>query len=365
MRRRLPIILFAAALVVSVLGVTPLGQAAERAISTAPGPGSLDPTFGGGGWSSAGFPSSAAGVAVQPDGKIVVAGPTASHDFGVARITAAGVYDDSFGSGGQASVHFALGAADARALALQPDGKIVVAGEYVDNETHERHLAVARVNPDGSLDTTFGSGGKALPPLRGWTASGAYAVAVEADGKIVAGGYVFDPDTGTTQFVVARLTSSGQLDTSFGGLGWSSAGFPAEVLSLAIQPDGKIVIAGNTAQDEFAVARITADGVYDDSFGSGGQVTVRFPGNQGDAAFPHSLALQNNGKIVVAGTTYANNVSQQADVTRLNPDGSLDSTFGQNGLYWYNLGAGDDAASVAVSGDGEIIVGGTTNNAGD
>ena len=364
MRRRLPIILFVAALVVSVLGVTPLGQAAERVISTAPGPGALDPTFGGGGWSSAGFPSSAAGIAVQPDGKIVVAGPTASHDFGVARITPAGVYDDSFGSGGQASVHFALGVGNARALALQPDGKIVVAGEYVDNETHSSHLAVARLNPDGSLDTTFGASGKALPDFRGWPYSGAFAVAVEADGKIVAGGYVSDQE-GSIQFVVARLTSSGQLDTSFGGLGWSSAGFPSEVLSLAVQPDGKIVIAGNSVHDEFAVARITAGGVYDDSFGSGGQVTVGFPGNQGDAVFPHSLALQTDGKIVVAGTTYASNVSQQADVARLNPDGGLDSTFGENGVSWYNLGAGDDAASVAVSGDGEIIVGGTTNSNGD
>jgi len=197
-------------------------------------------------------------------------------------------------------------------VALQPDGKIVVAG-YAGGD-----FALARYNSDGALDTSFGSGGKVTTDFGGSYHPDGFSVALQPDGKIVVAGYAGG------DFALARYNSDGALDTSFGSggkvttdFGGSDAGY-----SVALQPDGKIVVAGYAGLD-FALARYNSDGALDTSFGTGGKVTTDFSGGR-DVGY--SVALQPDGKIVVAG--YA---GVDFALARYNSDGALDTSFGSGG----------------------------------
>jgi uncharacterized delta-60 repeat protein len=327
-----------------------LGGSGDFALGRYNAGGSLDPTFGSGGMMTTDFGGfdAASAVAIQTDGRIVAAGRSGSGGFALGRYNAGGSLDPTFGSGGKVTTDFG-GVDSALGVALPSNGKIVAVGgggSGVD-------FVVARYNADGSLDSTFGSGGMVTTDFGGFEA--ATAVAIQVDGKIVATGSTFSG--GFQQFALVRYNADGSLDTSFGSSGKVTtdfglgSGFGG---ALAIQSDGKIVAAGRAGSD-FVLARYNGEGSPDASFGSGGKVTTDFGGVLFDAAF--GVALQSNGKIVAAGSAFSPPSADFA-LARYNADGSLDPTFGSGGKVTTDFGGFDVAFGVALQADGNIVAAG-------
>jgi uncharacterized delta-60 repeat protein len=319
--------------------------------------GTLDTSFGlGDGWSPLDFGrvDAAHALAVQPDGKIVVAGSTEEsgrpffNDFAVARLNPQGALDTSFGLGGWSQLDFGPHEA-AKALALQPDGKIVVAGSTRTSQASE--IAVARLTPEGTLDTSFGLG-----------AGYATSLALQPDGKLLVAG------SSGNDFAVARLTSpQATLDPSYGIAGWSRLDFGPfdHATGLALQPDGKIVASGYTVasgKSAFAVARLNPHGALDTSFGLGdGWSRLDF----GFDVVATALALQPDGKLLMAGHTAARGTYDLL-VARLQPNGQLDSTFGEGGKWSMDFGGGQEfATALALQPDGKIVLAGYRNAYGN
>ncbi len=271
----------------------------------------------------------------------------------------------------------------ATSVAIQADGKIVTAG-YYETSDNNYQFAVARFNTDGSLDTTFNSGG--LEPgttsttINNNTYNQAYGVALqEADVKIVAAGLTFY-GVGT-QFAVARFNTNGSLDTTFNS-GGSQPGTVSTTINnntynqasgVAIQADGKIVAAGYTASSnflshpQFAVARFNTDGSLDTTFNSGGSQpgTVSTTINNNTYNEAYSVAIQADGKIVAAGYASPDDVTYQFAVARFNTNGSLDTTFNPTGAQPGTVSTtinkvdiGSAASSVALQADGKIVAAG-------
>lgn len=341
--------------------------------------GSLDPSFGSGGKVVTDFFGDidfAFDAALQPDGKIVVAGQVfntiTGTDFALARYNSDGSLDLSFGSGGKVTTDFFGDFDDVRGVALQPDGKIVVAGFARNGSNESVDFAVARYNIDGSLDSSFGGDGKVTTDFFG-TREFVSSVSVQSDGKIVVAGSASPMSDFDSMFALARYNNDGSLDPTFDGDGRVTTDFGrfAGVSDLVIQPDGKIVAAGNAFPDgefenEFALARYNADGSLDTTFGGDGRVTLH-PGGRGGAA--RAVALQPDGKIIAAGSVIVP-VGSDSDiaVARFNSDGSVDTSFGVNGVVTTNFVGNhsdpeedlDTAAAVAIQADGKIVVAGIT-----
>lgn len=258
-------------------------------------------------------------IAMQPDGKFVLAGPW----FALSRV-------DSTLSVGSSLASTSFGNGDtATAVAVQPDGKIIVAGNTSTPDGSVNRFAVARFNPNGGLDTTFSGDGKQTTDVGGGADWG-YAIAVQADGKILVAG---SSSNGlNSDFALVRYTSTGNLDTTFSGDGKLTLDFDGdydEAYSLLAQPDGKILLAGKASGD-FAVARFNANGSLDSSFSGDGKARFDFDGN---IEYCKSLALQADGKIVLAGpASDASGDSYHIALVRFNPDGSLDTANVQAGV---------------------------------
>jgi uncharacterized delta-60 repeat protein len=344
--------------------------------------GAVDTDFGNNGkviTNVSGF-DSPKDVLVDSSGRILVAGDSSTFGlFGgitsdrmfLARYLSDGTLDTSFGNKG--IVLADLGDEDIEGgLALQPDGRIVLAG--TTDIGGARDVAIVRYLPDGSLDTSFGGSGKVLAnPVN--KLSEINDVAVLADGKILLAGSAGVSQT-EDALVLIRYRPDGTLDTGFGINGVAEDGVGANRFSfvddLAIQPDGKILLAGDTigAQDSFTgfdilLARLNADGTLDSTFGSGGAVITDSGFHLAD--FGKSVALQPNGKIVVAGRTGSSQVFGDTNanfgLVRYLPDGSLDPTFGSGGLVSTDFANDFDGAdAVLVLPDGHILAGGPAVN---
>src|SRR4051794_35157544 len=324
-------------------------------------PGDLDTTYGGGtGASRPEFDGlqNARGVAIQPDGKIVVAGvATAGPSANVftARFdNPAGTLDAGYGDSGARSEPFGLPTA-ANAMTLTGDGKVLVGG-IATQPDQTGDLFVARL-VNGSADLSFGGGsGAGLADFGGDEEGDAMAVA--PDGKIVVAGSAFGKDTDSV--VVARFTAAGDNDASFGTAGTDGAapdfGASADARAVALQGDRKIVLAGGITagtKEHFLVARLDDPSGTPDAGFSGGHVSVDFGGTLESA---NALLVQPDGKIVVAGTTDAGGTDDFA-IARLNPDGKLDPTFGDGGKATLDFGASDDqAGALALQQNGKIVV---------
>jgi uncharacterized delta-60 repeat protein len=284
--------------------------------------GSLDGSFGSGGTTPPGFPtgySSAWALAFYPDGRIVAgggAGPsaTAALDFALARYNANGSLDTSFGTGGRVTTDFSGNSDFVYGVAVQPDGRVIAAGDSYKTVNGENlhDFVLARYNIDGSLDQTFGNGGRVITEFAGGEV--AYGLALSGDGRVVAAGLTWGGSTFGNNVALARYNASGNLDSTFGNAGkviTSFGRFNVEAHALAVQPDGRIVQAGyaGTIGGDFAVARYNSDGSLDSSFGTGGKVTTDFAGGLDDAV---SIAIQSDGNIVVAGSTGLNSSSDIA-----------------------------------------------------
>ena len=323
-------------------------------------PGDLDLNFGGTGKVTTDLAGGSGDdygycVAVQSDGKIVVAGsspdPSGTSVFAVARYNPNGSLDTSFAGAGKVTT--LIGSESiAQGVAVQNDGKIVVAGYAAINSRYE--FVVARYNNDGTFDTNFNSTGFVATAL---SSSSAYAhsVALQSDGKIVVAG---NNSTGGS-FAVVRYTTGGILDTNFGTSGTVVTGINATSgrgSSVVVQSDGKIVVAGygyNSANDDFWVVRYNSNGTLDTAFGGGtGKVTTAFVNNGNDRCY--GLALQSDGKIVVAGSSYNTSTGfNEIAVVRYATNGSLDLRF-TTALGNRN----DQASALALQSDGKIVVAG-------
>jgi uncharacterized delta-60 repeat protein len=330
--------------------------------STSAAPGDLDPTFGNGGMVITGGVSlqlyTAWAMAIQSDGKIVVVGEGAtpsfglSWDFAVVRYNPDGSLDSSFGGTGIVITPVSINYDQATSVAIQSDGKIVVAGASYSS------FGVVRYNTDGSLDTSFNGTGKVITSVGSF--GGADSVAIQADAKIVVAGRSWDGST--SGFALVRYNSDGSLDTTFNGTGivvtpGGGAG------SVAIESDGKIIVAGssgNGSNAAFTLVRYNADGTLDTSFNGTGKVITSI-GNSGSGA--SDLAIQIDGKIVAAGyslTAPDNWTTADFALVRYNPDGSLDTSFGGTGkILIPDSNSGDYADSVAIQPNGKIVVAGS------
>jgi uncharacterized delta-60 repeat protein len=335
-----------------------------------------------------------AGIAIDPSGRIDVASSagssSASSDFLAVRFDSSGNPDSSWGVAGQVTTDV-IGPSTDQAAALsitQSDGKMLVVGtSQAAAGFPNEFLVVARYNADGSLDSTFGQGGKATfaydyrlavnPPTP-------TAVTVDPSGRILVTG------TSAGDFAVLRLNADGSLDASFGNGGEATVGFGTftgnngytydsydTAAGVVVDASGRLLLFGTTSTNSsaFAVARLNTDGSLDTSFGSGGKTTISFggPGVTYDTA--SGLTIDAAGCIIVAGTTSVNNSNTGSfAVSRLKPDGSLDPSFGSGGETTFSFGRGytnsytgitshfDTVAGVAIDPEGRIVVAGDTTD---
>jgi uncharacterized delta-60 repeat protein len=328
--------------------------------------GTLDPTFSNDGVLMFGLAGAdfATSLALQPDGSIVAAGYTSAggtasnpNDVALIRVTANGAADPTFNVNGSKTIDF--GANDrATGVVVQPDGKIVVVGS--SGLPGGSNFIAARLNADGSLDTTFGTGGKQTVDLGG--IDDANAVLLQPDGKLVLVGTQAPagapmPGGVTANFAVARLNTDGSLDTSFDTDGKQTVDFGTidAANAAALQPDGRIVLAGVSGSD-FAYARLNANGSLDTSFSGDGKLTLDLGGT--DVAT--GVAVQPDGRIVASGFSNGNGV-----VTRITSAGSLDPAFSGDGVASYGTGTAVTTGGVALTPAGRIVaVGGAQVNGG-
>ena len=403
----------------------------------APGPSGLDGAFSGDGKAVLeGFGGDRSGMAVQPDGKVIMVGGTFT-DFIMARFNANGSLDDGFGDSGRVTLPI-IGSQtslpqEANAVAVQRDGKIVVVGNArTPNPGSRTAIALVRLNANGSLDDTFGAGGFVFGPT--FVFGRAFAVAIDGEDRIVVAGDA--PVAGNVDFgdfIVARFQPDGDIDTSFGQAGVAItdvggvtneahglkvfsdnsllvSGFAPIVVSnvnganivsepltavvryredgtldptfdgdgrvalpgdnvgrgLAVQADGRILLAGSIetaelplTETQFALMRLLADGTIDESFGNDGRVQTAFT-ERGDAAF--GVALQADGKIVVGGASNTQ-VNSNFAVARYESDGDLDTTFTDDGKLTIDFfGFTDVAENIAIDSNGRIVLGGLARN---
>jgi uncharacterized delta-60 repeat protein len=307
--------------------------------------------------------------AIQPDGKIIVAGAgttaldslTRAMRIVVGRFNPDGQIDSSFSGDGKRVILFTDGNNEvAKDVVIQPDGKIIIVG-YASNGSNF-DFAVARFNPDGIFDSSFSSDGKLLVDFdNGWDQ--ANDVCLQPDGKILVAG------TNGSDFVVARLNSDGTLDHTFsvdGKLVVDVGSVTDKASKVMVQPDGKILVAGeygnssNTYKD-FAVLRFNGDGTADPSFGINGKVITDL---YGGLDYVSSAILQPDGKIIVAGSTIRSSDLSGMDfaVVRYNSNGSLDNNFSIDGKLQLNVqSTSEGATSLALQPDQKIVVAGFTN----
>ena len=358
----------AQALIASLLG------AASLAVCAAPT--DLDTTFGGTGKVITDINDSdfATSVAVQTDGKIVVAGYCVNGAvICVARYSATGVLDATFNTTGTVQTPVNSGTDRALGLAIQGDGKIVVSGAcerpIANTPFFTQEFCVVRYTTSGALDTNFNTTGFVQVAVGANFFDSGNAVAIQSDGKIVVAGTCANFSSTAAEICIVRFTSAGAFDTAFNATGKVVTALGSGLntgQTVVVQPDGKIVAAGNcdsVAIQEFCVLRYTANGVSDATFNATG--ILRFPIGSG-SALANSLTLQADGKYVLAGRC-SNGANLDFCMARVTAAGVLDSTFNSTGKVITAMGGAEDVAhKVAIDADGKIVLAGhcevSTNN---
>jgi uncharacterized delta-60 repeat protein len=343
-----------------LVGATQAGFAVFRLLPN----GALDPTFGANGLASMliGVTGNFVSVVLQPDGKIVAAGGAVfsggrGYDFVVARYLANGTLDPSFGEAGIATAGFGPGPFQddyGRSVSVLPDGRIVVGGFTETNGTRPtENFAVAMFNADGSLDSTFGTGGKVTIDVRG-TPDSPGVIQALAGGKVAIAGGTAETTSVSSQFNASavRLNADGTKDTSFGDGGISlpsiGSGVHSLVFDVKIDGSGRLLLSGLHNAD-FGVYRLTPSGQLDPSFGEGGVVATDF-GSRSDTVF--SILLQPDGKIVAVGTSGTTSNTFGISAARYETSGKLDPTFGVAGQMFIGPGPNSDLSISTAQVDG-------------
>ena len=302
-------------------------------------------------------------VAIQSDGKIVVTGYGSSggnDDFAIARYNTDGSLDTSFDTDGKLLIDFGR-YENGKALAIQTDGKIVLAGTSVALGGLAANMHLLRLNTNGSLDSTFDSDGKVTTDIG--PNDDALSIAIQNDGKLIIGGG--SDASGNLETTLIRYNSNGSLDTTFNSDGIATIDFAISndaAYSVAIQSDGKIIAAGYAdlgGQVVFALLRLNSNGSLDTTFDTDGKITTAF-GSFYDGAY--SVVIQSDGKIIASGNS--NNGSQALFATaRYNTNGTLDTTFDTDGKITTAFGSFDDGANaIAIQNDGKIVVAGYSDS---
>lgn len=326
--------------------------------------GNLDDTFSSDGKVTTDFgPDSDRGhsVAIQLDGKLVVAGYARAgmgSNFALARYNIDGTLDSEFGTDGKVMTAFGTGYDEGWSVAVQQDGKIVVAGTAWNGL--EYGFGLVRYDTEGTLDNSFGTDGKVVTSFGTFYTAIGYSMAIQSDGMIVVVGHSFNVGSGF-DFTVVRYNVNGTLDNNFGVSGIVRTDFEMNDdggASIAIQPDGKIVVAGVTwvnGVGDFALVRYNTDGSLDYSFGDEGRMTTDF---EARSDVGRSVIIQSDGKILVSGVSLDDTGNVFA-TARYNSDGSLDESFELDGKVTTSFGEGSSFGwAVAIQPDGKILVAG-------
>ncbi len=303
-------------------------------------------------------------IAVQDDGKIIIAGYSSNgsdHDGLLARYNADGSLDTTFGTDGFALQPIGTGTDVWREVVIADDGSILASGFTWNGSDYD--MAVARYLNDGALDTTFATNGIFTIDILGGT-DYSYGIVLQDDGKMVIGGYTSDESESSRNGAVVRLNTDGSLDTSFGGDGIVTTNIEHRFWGYKplIQTDGKILLGGwaemfSTGLD-FAVVRYNTDGSLDTTFGGGDGIATHAWTTTHDLGYP--IALQPDGKIVQVGYY---NPDREFLVARFNSDGAIDTSFDAVGMVLTDIGSGDSSAwNVTVQPDGKILVAGYSND---
>jgi uncharacterized delta-60 repeat protein len=349
-------------------------------------PGAFDGSFGSGGAAlnqlgTGTTPSSSGTVpAIQSDGKIVVAGyatDASGHDqLMLARFNTNGTVDTSFGTGGRVLTQLGSGptpSSQALAVAIQSDGKIVVTGVATDASDLDE-LLVARFNTNGTLDSSFGTGGVLLTQLGGGSTAESEGIdlTIQTNGQIVIGGWATDASSHGA-FMVARLNPNGTLDASFANAGVytnqlstaSGSSIFSEVYAVALQPNGEIVATGyenySGEASEMVLARLTTNGTPDPSFASGGVLITQPGAGATPTSTAFTVAIQPDGKLLFGGEGTDASGDEQLVVERLNTDGTPDTSFGTGGTFERQLSLGgtlpsSEADWILLQPDGKILL---------
>jgi uncharacterized delta-60 repeat protein len=293
-------------------------------------PGMLDLTFAGSGiatYSINGGDDQASSIAIQSDGNIVATGWTndgAKFDFAIIRLKPNGLLDNTFGIGGMVTTSIGSDNAEANDISIQNDGKLVVSGTSYNGS--DKDFAIVRYNSDGTLDNSFGTGGIVRSQIGNYDDI-AYSNTIQSDGKIIIGGTA--KNASFFNFAIARYNTNGSIDSSFGNSGKVVFGTSINnvIRDIAIQNDGKIIAAGEiygVNSRDFAVIRLTTNGLFDSSFNNNGIIIYDLGYSYDD--FANSLYIQNDGKIVCAGTS-SSLYNSFASIVRYDSAGILDTTF--------------------------------------
>ena len=334
-------------------------------LSFAQNPGTLDKTFGNEGKVSVGiggYFDVAHEVALQSDGKIVVAGygresSSSFKGLSIARYLQERNLDYDFGSLGLIQKQTTTMEGELNSIAIQKDDKILAVGYSISSTTNNEDITLVRFNKNGQLDKSFGNNGMVLTEISDQKEIGE-SVAIQPDGKIIV--------VGTTQhnpgpdIVLARYDEYGQLDFYFGDAGTVITNItpgPDIGKSLVIQRDGKIIVAGfSYSADNFfmTLLRYDSNGILDSTFGKGGIVITGFSSRVGKL----DLVLQNDEKIILVGSSDIDN-AHHFTVIRFNNNGVIDQSFGSNGSTRTKIGNYSEAHGVALDSNGNIIVAGT------
>lgn len=331
--------------------------------------GTIDTSFGTNGVATASIVNSAPekifAIALQADGKIVVAGnsstpaPASVVQFAVFRFSSDGVLDTSFGTSGKTLTDFSSSVSEGVSMVIQSDDKIVVAG------TQDGKFAMARLNANGTMDTSFGAGGKKVSQIVTNGNATANVLLMQADGKFVVAGSRTGPTSAIDTAPVARFNADGSFDVSFDGDGLA---FPklAFIKAGAIDAMGRLVFGGQFAEqfgsrEDFGLARLNSDGSPDTSFNGTGTTKLKINNGPSNESWINSLAIQTDGKIVAAGRSYGNPNGYDFTLARFKENGTPEGSFGNNGAITTHMGAQQDwAYDLALQSDGKIVVAGSS-----
>jgi uncharacterized delta-60 repeat protein len=297
-------------------------------------------------------------AAIQSDNKTIVGGyviPTNTSQFTLARYTTTGTLDSTFGNGGYITTSIP-GGCSIESVIIQPDGKIIAGGVGGDGTPS---FTLARYNTDGSLDTTFDNGG--LIQAKPGYVSSIKALALQPDGKIIAAGFAWNLSTNV--FAIARFNPNGILDETFGinGIVTTLIGGSCQAQTVALQEDGKIIVGGFTSNDNnlhcaFALARYDTAGTLDSSFNGTGTIITQL----NYSSQIHSIAIQSDGKIIAGGYDFGA-VNTTFALARYLTNGILDSTFGSNGITLTPIGTNAQINSLIIQSDNKIVAAGISD----
>ncbi len=288
-----------------------------------------------------------------------------------ARPARPGGLDPTFGSSGTVVVDMGGSDDSIRGVAVDAMGNLTVVGEARRDASSVRTFALVRLLADGSVDETFGDAGRVHTGFGDFQGSGAHAVAIQPDGRLVVVGFGRHPEVFHDTFAIARYEPDGSLDASFAGGGGTLTAIDAQTgagrndiaHAVAVDAEGRIVVAGETGAlfKDFAIARYLPDGSLDASFGTGGIVVTDLGGD--DRA--NAVAVQPDGGILVAGSGWRTSGAGEFALVRYGPDGTLDATVGDGGIVVTDFRGGSDRAQgVSVGPDGTILLGGVVQLSG-